>query len=353
MKYSLAMPVTDASHVGEARRITARFTADIGLPEPERGQAALVITELGNNLARYAQDGQLVIRALREQPNGGIEILSLDSGPGFPDVASRLADGYSSGGTPGIGLGAVRRLSQQFDVYSGPGVGTAVMSRVVPVGRRRAKAASDGAEPATAERLSFGAVCVRFPGEDQCGDAWGVYQDPTRAVFMLVDGLGHGSIAAEAADEAVRVFDADHDKPAAEILARAHLALRSTRGAVMAVAETDIDTGGVSFVGVGNISACLIDDGRPRHMVSVNGTVGFVAKPKAYAYTWQKNALMALSSDGMHARWRLERFPDLLDRHPSIIAGVLYQNYARGSAGDAQSRERDDVTILVARWTKS
>jgi len=335
MRHSVVMPIADSSHVGEARRITARFTADMGLPERERGLVALIVTELGNNLAKYARDGQLVIRALGAQPDGGIEILSLDTGPGFPDVDRRVADGYSSGGTPGNGLGAVRRLSRQFDVYSALGAGTAVMSRVVPAA---------GTARRAVERLQVGAVCVPLQGQDQCGDSWVVFQDASRAILMLVDGLGHGSLAAAAADEAVRIFDANRGESAMEILARAHLALRNTRGAVMAVAETDLSDGSVSFVGVGNISACLIEDGRRRHMISVNGTVGFIAKPRAFAYTWRKNAVMVLSSDGVSTRWQLEQFPDLLGRHPSLIAGVLFQNYAG---------HRDDASILAVRWNTS
>jgi anti-sigma regulatory factor (Ser/Thr protein kinase) len=353
MTHSLALPISDASQVGEARRMAARFTSDMDLPERERGLVALIVTELGNNLAKYAVGGQLVIRALGADADAGLEILSLDSGPGFPDVARRLEDGYSSGNTPGNGLGAVQRSSGQFDVYSAPGVGTAVMSRVVPGGALRSGAMPHG----TAPRLEVGAVCVPFKGEDQCGDAWAVHQDASRAVFMLVDGLGHGSIAATAATAALRVFDANHDRSAIDIVLRAHLALRSTRGAVMAVAEIDLDEGTVSYAGVGNISGCFMEDGRRKHMISVNGTVGFIAKPKDYPYTWQKNEVMALSSDGMSTRWQLERFPDLLGRHPSLIAGMLYQHYARGSAPDgvnaAQSGGRDDVSVLVARWSKS
>ncbi len=333
MRQSIALPVADLSHVGEARRMTARLTEELGLPEHERGLAALVVTELGNNLAKYAKDGQLVIRALGDGPVRGIEILSLDSGPGFSDVAGRVEDGYSSGRTPGNGLGAVKRSSSYFDIYSSPGSGTAIMCRIVPAG--------GAAVPAG--RVEFGVVCVPIHGEDRCGDSWGVYHDGLRAVFMLVDGLGHGVIAATAADEAVRIFEAYHDRSPADIMGYAHGALRSTRGAVMAVAETNLNDGRLSYVGVGNIAGCFIgSDDRDEHMISVNGTVGLVAKPKVYTYTWQRGALLVMHSDGLQSRWQLDRFPGLLARHPSLIAGVLYQHYTRG---------RDDVSVLVARWS--
>lgn len=332
MRHSLAIPVTDPSQVGDARRITARFTTELGLPEHQRGLAALVVTELANNLAKYASQGQLIIRSLAEEGETGLEILSLDSGPGIADVSKCLADGYSSGGTPGNGLGAVKRQSSSFDIYSSPGAGTAILSRItVP-----------GPHPVVPSELEFGAVCVPIHGEDVCGDSWGVRQHGARAVFMLVDGLGHGSIAATAADEAVAAFHRYHDQSAIDIVTYTHSALRSTRGAVMAVAEVSLTDGAVLFAGVGNIAGCLIGSGRVQHMISVNGTLGLVAKPKPFQYQWMKGATMLLTSDGLQTRWQLERFPGLLRKHPSLLAGMLYQHY---------NRNRDDTTVIAIRWS--
>ena len=307
------MPVTEASQVGDARRVLARLTADIGLPENERNKASLVITELGNNLVKYAVDGQLVIRALTDERDTGVEILSLDSGPGFADISKRIADGYSSGGTPGNGLGAVQRLSTTFDIFSAPGVGTAILSRVVQdVGAGKDRAL-----------LEFGCVCVPIKGEEKCGDSWAVAQDGSKATLMLVDGLGHGLIAATAADAAVETFQTVFNESPTEIVTRTHQALRSTRGAVMAVAEARFADNVISYSGVGNVACCQVVDGDPQHMVSVNGTLGLAAKPRAFNYTWKKDAVIVFNSDGLQNRWKLERYPGLFRRHPSIIAGVL------------------------------
>lgn len=326
--------MTEPSQVGSARRAVSRLSAEIGLPEQERGALALIVTELGNNLVKYAKDGQIVMRAITESPQGGIEILSLDSGPGLSDTAKYLVDGYSSGGTCGNGLGAVRRMSQDFEIWSAAGVGTAIMARVHPP-----DALTTGIAP---ESPIVGAVCVPLAGEDRCGDAWSIRQDPNRTIVVVIDGLGHGAIAATAADEAIRVFENSATQNALEVVGQAHNALRATRGAVMAAAEVEYANSSVSFVGVGNIAGCLIGDDRVQHMVSVNGTAGLVAKPKAFSYAWKPGCLLTMNSDGVQNQWRWERFPGLLSRHPSIIAGVLFQQYARG---------RDDATVLAVRWS--
>ena len=75
-------------------------------------------------------------------------------------------------------------------------------------------------------------------------------------------------------------------------------------------------------------------------MVSYNGTVGHeVRKIREFTYLWPKGGLLVMHSDGLGTQWRLDRYPGLIARHPSLIAGVLYRDFNRG---------RDDVTVLVA-----
>jgi hypothetical protein len=76
-------------------------------------------------------------------------------------------------------------------------------------------------------------------------------------------------------------------------------------------------------------------------MVSYNGTVGHeVRKIQEFTYQWPQQGLLVMHSDGLKTQWRLDRYPGLMHKHPSLIAGVLYRDFNRG---------RDDVTVLVAR----
>src|SRR5262249_58542779 len=121
--------IHDRSSVGEARRIPTQMAERAKLPPAELGRVPLIVTELATNLVAHAQR-EIVLRLLTNETAPGLEIIALDRGPGIGDVSLCLADGYSRGGTRGCGLGAVRRLSSDFDINSRPPAGTGVMSRV-------------------------------------------------------------------------------------------------------------------------------------------------------------------------------------------------------------------------------
>src|SRR5207237_807570 len=106
------------------------------------GEVAIIVTELANNLARHAPagGGEILLRAVAptggsgggrgETPaaGSGIEILSLDRGAGIANVNAAMRDGFTTGRTPGTGLGAVRRLSSGFDLFSGANRGVALVA---------------------------------------------------------------------------------------------------------------------------------------------------------------------------------------------------------------------------------
>src|SRR5262249_3881936 len=236
--------------------------------------------------------------------------------------------------TPGTGLGAIRRQSDVFDLHSLPGRGTAVVSRVyasVPAGDARAAPAS----------IAVGAVCLPLRGEEASGDAWSFLPlaGPTRVI--LVDGVGHGEGAAEAASPAVEAFLSNSSMPLLRLLETIHAALRPTRGAVAAIAEVQPHAGVLRFAGVGNISGSVWSPGHTQRLVSMSGTLGHtVTSLREFSYEWPQDGLLVLHSDGLQTRWSLDDYPGLALRDPSLVAGVLYRDWARG---------RDDVTVMAAR----
>src|SRR5688572_20152652 len=86
--------------------------------------AAIVATEAATNVWKHAGGGEVQIRSLSAWQDPGVEILAIDRGPGLANLQECFADGYSSAGTAGNGLGAMMRLSREFDGYSEPGKGT-------------------------------------------------------------------------------------------------------------------------------------------------------------------------------------------------------------------------------------
>jgi hypothetical protein len=194
---------------------------------------------------------------------------------------------------------------------------------------------------ASDDHIAVGAICKPMPGETRCGDGWGCELLADRCILVLVDGLGHGTGAAAAAELAVASVQQHRAKAPAAIVQSAHDALRATRGAALAVAEIDFAQQSIRYCGIGNICATIIAGDNLRHLVSYNGTAGHEArKIVEFTYPWSANALLIMHSDGLMTRWNLQAYPGLLQRHPSLIAGVLYRDFVRG---------RDDVTVLAAK----
>jgi anti-sigma regulatory factor (Ser/Thr protein kinase) len=336
MKAAIRLRVEESSHVGEARRLAASMGRTLGFDEVRTEHVSIVVTELATNLVKHAGGGELILRALPDDEIAGIEALSLDRGAGIGNVGESLRDGCSTTGSPGMGLGAIRRLSSLFDIYSRPGRGAAVLSRI---GRQP----PPGSAPA--HPLEVGAVCLPVMREEANGDAWALHQTRERALIMLADGLGHGPDAAEASAAAVDIFgNHPHDSPA-EMIERMHAALCSTRGAAVAVTEMLLDRRVVRYAGVGNISGRIFSGDAFRSMVSHNGTVGMKAsRIEEFTYPWPEGGLLVLHSDGLATHWNLDDYPGLWGRHPALIAGVLFRDH---------NRARDDGTVVVIREKRS
>jgi anti-sigma regulatory factor (Ser/Thr protein kinase) len=329
---SLVLPVEDATRVGEARRAAVALADRVRLGEDAGGRLALVVTELATNLARHAREGMLLLRATESRD--AVEVLSLDRGPGIADLGSALSDGYSTGGTRGAGLGAVRRVAQEFDVQTGAGVGSAIVVRVGAITRQP-------------QASTLGAVCVPYPGESHCGDAWLVRDEGGQCTVALIDGLGHGASAAVAAhaarEEVIRILAAAPRTTAAALLEAMHGALRSTRGAAASVAAIDHAAGTIEFAGIGNVAGAIVTAADQRALVSHNGILGHqVRKVQAFTSPWPAGATLVMHSDGLSMRWRADQYPGLVTRDPALLAGVLYRDHARG---------RDDATVIAIRPT--
>ncbi len=326
--------ITDASQAGEVRREANRLAAAAGFDEGDQGKVSIIASELATNLHRYAKDGEVLLRSYAIGGSTGMEVLAIDRGPGMVNVAKCLEDGYSTGGTPGNGLGAVRRLATQFDIFSSQPSGTIVLARLQKMTE---------ALPALIKPVDWGAINRPAPHETLCGDTWRLAQRNGELALMVVDGLGHGPQAADAATTAARVFDGDSFATPAGFLTTVDRSMRGTRGAAIAVAQVNTRVGKVQFAGIGNIAGSLRsrESTKGRGLVSHNGTVGVeVRKVQQFDYDYSHDSLLILHSDGLQGRWSFDAYPGLIDRHPAVVASVLYRDFCRG---------RDDVTVCVIR----
>ncbi|KQQ96733.1 ATP-binding SpoIIE family protein phosphatase [Massilia sp. Leaf139] len=323
-------PILHASDIAAARRAGQKLALALGFDETRAATLALIVTEAGTNLLKHAGEGVLYLNVSQAEGVPGIDVLAVDSGPGIADIDACLRDGVSTAGTAGTGLGALRRLSDEFDVYSHPGAGALFHMRLW----------RDAAAPGLC-RVEVGAITVPLAGEDECGDAWGLACDGGGATLLAADGLGHGPEAAVASKAAVGELAHRPSAEPAALVAAAHEALRVTRGAALACARIDFGADSVRFAGVGNIGAYVIDGESRRALVSHNGIVGHnMRKVQEFSVPCPPGALVILHSDGIQTQWNLDKYPGLLAHSPALIAAMLMRDFIR---------RRDDAMVLVVR----
>jgi hypothetical protein len=229
-------------------------------------------------------------------------------------------------------------LASTLDIYSRPRGGTALLAQLLTVH------ANGGKLPSPVTGMGFDYEVINLPksGEVLCGDSYAVYNCPDGGVqVMVVDGLGHGPLAAEAAERATAVFKTQESRSLTNLMEGCHTALQGSRGAALAIAHIDIAKQQVIFTGVGNINALIWSSDDVRIMVSHNGTVGVqIHRMQEFTYPWARRARLVMHSDGLSAQMKLNNYSDLAGRSPGLIAGVLYRDF---------SRDRDDATIFVLR----
>ena len=318
--------ISDASSVGQVRRAALAIAQRLGLDETRAGELALLATEMGRNVLLHGGGGEVIVVGDKHEDKALARILALDRGPGISDVARAMTDGFSTNGTLGGGMGAMKRIASRMEIFTAR-TGTIVL---VELGNA-----------IEAEGVQIAGTAVPYPGEQVCGDAWAYHSSPERTLTMIADGLGHGWAAAEAAQEAVAVFHARLSASPTDILSYIHDALRKTRGAVAGIAEIRPADRLVTFAGVGNISAVLLSPERSQSLVSHNGTLGSIAtRIQAFRLEWKPDSVLILHSDGLQTRWDLSSYAGLLARHPAIIGGALLRDFRR---------QRDDASVVVVK----
>jgi anti-sigma regulatory factor (Ser/Thr protein kinase) len=182
--------IGEPSEIATARRAACDLARTLGFNETITGEVAIVVTEAGTNIHKYAGSGEILLRkALRHDGAVGIEILALDHGPGIPHLSHCMQDGHTTGTSYGIGLGTMARLADQFDIYTGTGQGTVICL-------------SFWCKPdaGLASGFDIGVVCLPMAGATPGGDAWRIRREGSGATVFPAD--GRGPLQAMASDAA-------------------------------------------------------------------------------------------------------------------------------------------------------
>ena len=326
--------------VARAAAVEAAWAA--GLAPATCDTVALVATELAENLHRHAVEGELwLLPEPAADAQGQLTLLAVDRGPGVVGFHRCLEDGFSTAGTMGTGLGAVRRAASRFDAVSEPGRGTVVAAVL------RDPSPHQRHGPVRIGDVDVAALGFPAPGEDVSGDAWTYVSRGSRLLVLLADGLGHGQGAADASRRAAGVLRDQADQAPSEVLRALDAALVGTRGAAVTLAQVEMEslrTGGpVTVTGLGNVSALVAGpQGGTRRAATGHGTAGARGRSRYLEHVSDlaANGVLLLHSDGLTSRWTLDDRLELLRHSSVVIAAALLRDHGRGS---------DDSLVVIIK----
>lgn len=189
-------------------------------------------------------------------------------------------------------------------------------------------------------RMEFGIVQRPKSGRNISGDAYWIKEEEETVLICLVDGLGSGEAAAEAAQAAIRCVEINRTSPLSDIMTQCHQALKGTRGAVMALMHINFGESVVTFVGVGNIGI-HVRSAAPIKPISKNGIVGYrLPRLQEFTYPYTPGDLFVLHTDGISSRFSLDGAGAEEMQGVQILADEIARIFGK---------ENDDVTVLVAR----
>jgi phosphoserine phosphatase RsbX len=204
----------------------------------------------------------------------------------------------------------------------------------------------DRGGPTWPSRLELGIAERALPGEYRSGDraVFAAYEGG--ALVAAIDGLGHGSGAAEASAVAAEVLTAHPDDEPAHLLDACHAAMSRTRGAVMTLAWFDLGEGRLSWTGVGNVEGRLVHAGAgvggmgpTEGALTKGGVVGYnLPSIRVTSTELLAGDVMVLATDGIDSGFA-----------EAIVAGGSAQDIADRILTE-HGKQGDDALAVVVRY---
>ena len=349
MKSYECVDLDEEANIGQARRAIRRCAADLDFNERQLAEIDIAVKEVGSNAIKFGRaTGQIYFTETDARLNPpGLEIIYVDKGPGIEDPALAIEDGYTTTGSMGAGLGAVKRMVDEFYIYSMVPSSTRRLSMYGRTNHGTAivvrKLLNEVERQASSGQSRWGAFTRPQVGEESNGDGYIIKTFEDRQLVAIIDGLGHGEGARAATTAAIAAVEENSEASVEVMLRAAHEALRSTRGAVMGLAAIDYATRTVEYTGIGNTDFRVLGASKPLRFISLNGTLGSrLERVKVFKEQLPRAAIMVMSTDGISDRWDHESYPGLLGLDPQLLCGVVMRDYGRPN---------DDATILCGRLT--
>src|ERR1700761_4186893 len=182
----VAFTVADRSYLATVKKEIHRMAVGAGFEQKKIDQIDLVVAEMGSNLVKHTDGGEILAAIVHINGGTALEMISIDNGPGISEPEKMMQDGMSTAGTLGHGLGSIKRFSDVFELYTQREWGTILLSRVWLVPPKKGKKSW----------VELRSLMVPKPGETVCGDGCYSYTAEDGTCRLLVaDGLGHGKEA--------------------------------------------------------------------------------------------------------------------------------------------------------------
>lgn len=329
----LRLNATDRSYFAILKKEVHALAVAGGFGVKRLAELDIVVAEIVSNLAKHAGGGEVLVKLVEDKGMQGLEILAVDSGPGISDLKGMMVDGATTKNSLGQGLGAIKRLSDQFQVYTQKGWGTLQLLRLykeeLPHTRKRAM-------------IDVRSLLLPKPGETECGDGFHFKHTKEHLKLFLGDGLGHGKEAALAVRNAIEAFKQCADDSPVENLRFIHHSVKKTRGLVATIAFFHLKERKWKICGVGNISTKLFGATTSKTHSPYNGIVG-LNMPNTMndqEVDYEPGQCIILCSDGLKSKWDILKFPGIQRYDLSLLNAALFKDFARNT---------DDLSIASCK----
>lgn len=126
MASEMCIPILTEADIVTARQKGRALAAELAFSPSDQTVIATAISEVARNIAVFAKRGEITLKLFEQDKKRGIVVVARDQGPGIPDIAKALEDGYSTTKSLGLGLPGARRLTDEFEIVSEVGKGTTI-----------------------------------------------------------------------------------------------------------------------------------------------------------------------------------------------------------------------------------
>jgi anti-sigma regulatory factor (Ser/Thr protein kinase) len=325
---------SDRSYTAIIKKDIHKMVVEAGFPPKKTDEIDIIIAEITSNINKYGKDGELLVMIHPDPQQMYLEVIAIDNGPGMHEPLRMMEDGVSTTGTLGQGLGAIKRLSDKFEVFSIRHWGTVLLARVYSKTTPGIRNSS---------RPEFRHIIVAKPGEEMCGDGCVIEHTATQVKVLLGDGLGHGPEAHKAVAAAGAVFRESRETSPTALIREMHQAVKRTRGLVGSIVVIDLLAKRGWISGIGNIAVKSFSASQSRNHICYNGIIGLNipgTMKDQDLLTGDANQYIVLCSDGIRSQWDITKYPGLLKYDLSMLAAVIYKDFAR---------KTDDMSVVVGK----